>query len=439
MKVVLFGAGRSSFYLIDYLGKYLTEKGGTLIIADINTTPKNNEWEQHRAIKQELVNASDSIAVSNTVKGANLVVSLLPASLHESVADICLEQKIHLATASYVSKEMQKLHTKAVKKNLVFLNECGLDPGLDHMSAMQVIDKIKEQNNTLLEFESYCGGLPAPESEENPWKYKFSWNPRNVVLAGKAGTASFLHHGQIKYIPYHKLFERTDFIDIDGAGSFEGYANRNSLQYIDLYNIEGIKTLYRGTLRRPGFCKAWNLLVQAGMTDDSYEIEGLHSLTYAKFTNSFLPYSKDATENKFKKYLNADTASINMLRWLGLFDHEKINLQKGSPADVLQHLLTQKWAMKTNDKDLAVMLHKFVYQTNNHIKTKYCSLVVKGTDNVRTAMAKTVGLPLAISCKLILENKIKSKGVVLPITKEFYAPVLKELSKFQIVFHEKEF
>jgi len=276
-------------------------------------------------------------------------------------------------------------------------------------------------------------------NDDNPWQYKFTWNPRNVVLAGQ-GYVKFIQHGRYKYIPYQRLFRRTEVIHIPGYGYFEGYANRDSLKYLDVYNLRGIDTLYRGTLRRPGFCKAWDVFVQLGATDDSYELENVSEMTHREFTNTFLYYNPtDSVELKLAHYLNLGMESDEMYKmtWLGMFSDEPVGLEKGTPAQILEHILMKKWALEENDKDMIVMWHKFNYIDAEGIEQEeHATMVSIGDDDVNTAMSKTVGLPIGIATKLILEGKINMPGVHIPIKKEIYAPILAELKEFGLDFNE---
>ena len=320
------------------------------------------------------------------------------------------------------------------------MNEIGLDPGIDHMSAMQIIDKIRAKGGKMLLFESFTGGLVAPESDNNLWNYKFTWNPRNVVVAGQGGTAKFLQEGTYKYIPYNQLFRRTEFFEIEGYGKFEGYANRDSLNYKKAYGLQNVLTLYRGTMRRVGFSKAWNMFVQLGMTDDSYEVENSEGMSYREFVNLFLPYSPtDSVELKLRHLLKIDQDDI---RWeklleLNLFDAEKtVPLKNATPAQILQYILEDSWTLQNDDKDMIVMYHKFGYEIQGTKKQIDANMVVIGDNRKYTAMAKTVGLPVAIATLLILNKKITTPGVQIPITKEVYEPIIKELEAYGIAFKE---
>ena len=345
-----------------------------------------------------------------------------------------------MLTASYVADDIKELDGEFKAKNKLLIMECGLDPGIDHMSGMRVLDAIKDKGHQLTGFETFTGGLLAPNTEDNPWQYKFTWNPRNVVLAGQ-GIVKFIQHGKLKYIPYHRLFRRYEMIHIPEYGYFEGYANRDSLKYLDVYNLHGIGTLYRGTLRRPGFCKAWNIFVQLGATDDSFEMEGVSEMTHREFINSFLYYNPhDSVELKLAHYLNIDLEAEVMyrLKWLGIFDDELVGLESGTPAQILEHILKKKWTLSPEEKDMIVMWHKFDFIDNGKERQIQSHMVIEGKDSINTAMGLTVGLPLGIATKMVLTDKIKSSGVQIPINKDIYDPILNELEKFGITFIEKE-
>ncbi|MCX7744935.1 MAG: saccharopine dehydrogenase NADP-binding domain-containing protein [Flavobacteriales bacterium] len=442
-KILVIGAGKSATTLIDYLCEQAITNKWEVTVTDIRKEDALNKTQNRPGSHAEALDVADELRRKELISKHDVVISMLPAFMHSNVANDCLEFRKHLVTASYVSDEMQALNEEAKKKGLIFLNEIGLDPGIDHMSAMRILDQLKADGAELIGFETFTGGLLAPESEVgNPWKYKFTWNPRNVVLAASGGAVKFLHGGTFKYIPYHKVFRRTERITLDGIGTFEGYANRDSLKYLKLYQLEGIKTLYRGTLRRPGFCKAWDIFVQLGATDDSYIMEGSEHMTHREFINSFLLYHPtDSVEIKLAHAmrLDLDSDEMHMLEWLGIFSHEPIGFGKpGTPAQLLQKILEKKWTLNATDIDMIVMWHKFNYVLHGKEHEIHSTMVVKGTDAMNTAMAKTVGLPVAIATKLILEEKITTPGVQIPVTKEIYEPVLNELEKNGIRCSEKQ-
>ena len=376
------------------------------------------------------------------IQKADIVISMLPAHLHIEVAKDCITYKKHMVTASYVSDAMQELDAAAKENNLIFMNEIGLDPGIDHMSAMKIIDEIRDKGGKMILFESFCGGLVAPESDTNLWNYKFTWAPRNVVLAGQGGAAKFIQEGTYKYIPYHKLFRRTEFLEVEGYGRFEAYANRDSLKYRSVYGLDDALTLYRGTIRRVGFSKAWNMFVQLGMTDDSYKIDDSENISYREFVNLFLPFHPtDSVEIKLRLLLGLEQDDImwDKLMELDLFNKNKIvGLKDASPAQILEKILTDSWTLEAHDKDMIVMYHKFGYEINGVEKQIDSKMVCIGDDQTYTAMAKTVGLPVAMATLQILNGNIKTPGVQLPIRKEVYGPILHELETFGIHFKETE-
>jgi saccharopine dehydrogenase-like NADP-dependent oxidoreductase len=441
-KILLLGAGLSTSTLIRYLLDHAMEQDWKIRVGDISEESAKKKLNGHPRGESVQFDVHNPNELEQEVRNSDVVISLLPAKLHYIVAQCCVRNKKDLVTASYVSKEIQKLDKEARANGVLLMNEAGVDPGIDHMSAMQVINRIREDGDKLISFESATGGLVAPNFDNNPWRYKFTWAPRNVVLAGQGG-ARFYHNGKFKYIPYHKLFERIETVEIPGHGQFEVYANRDSLKYQDSYGLCDLLTMFRGTIRRPGFCEAWNLLVQLGATDDSYIMDDSENMTYRDFTNSFLSYNiVDPVESKLSRYLGIkeDSSLMKKLEWLGLFDNEmKIGIPSLTPAQCLQHILEQKWQLDPGDKDMIVMEHQFDYLHIGSHRKLYSTLVVIGEDQVHTAMAITVGLPVGIITKLILQGKISLKGVQIPVAKEVYEPVLSELSNYGIKFVERDF
>jgi len=443
-RILILGAGRSAVSLLDYLIDKSKEYGWEITIADANPEAAKS-LVGDAEVEITHLDATDDTRRLELISDANLIISMLPAFLHILVAKDCLKAKKNLITPSYVSKEMRELEGEVTEKGLIFLNELGVDPGIDHMSAMKLIDEIRAEGNEITCFESFTGGLVAPESDNNPWNYKFTWNPRNVVLAGQGGAVKFKHNGQFKYIPYQKLFRRTEIIEIPEYGRFEGYANRDSLNYRKTYGLEGIPTIYRGTLRRVGFSRTWDIFVQMGMTDDSYIMEGSEHMTHREFTNSFLTFNQhDSVELKLMHYMKLDQDSdiMDKLEWLGIFEDEPVGLNKPStPAQLLQRILEKKWSLDQGDKDMIVMWHKLCYKkegTSSESKEINSSLVVIGDESPRTAMAKTVGLPVAMAARLVLSGEFEKPGVYIPTIPELYTPILAELKDHGIEFNERE-
>lgn len=439
-KILIIGAGRSSSSLISYLLAYAKQHAWHITIADANKQAVETKISEYKDVATAVeFDVANTVLREQLISESDFVVSMLPAFMHGDVARDCVRLGKHIATASYVSSDMKELNEEAKSKNLILLNECGLDPGIDHASAMQVIHDIQAKGGKITSFQSFCGGLVAPESNDNPWGYKFSWNPRNVILAGQ-GTAQFIEDGKLKFIPYNRLFTQICTIEVDGYGQFDAYANRDSIGYKEPYGLDGVNTMLRGTLRQIGYCKAWNVFVKLGLTDDSFKIKNANALTYTDLLHSYLPAGTSSIKEKLIAFMGSeiDAEILNMLEYLELFSNKPISLTEGSPAELLQNLLEEKWLLKTGDKDMIVMQHLFEYELNGEAKKMTSSLVVIGDDEVHTAMAKTVGLPLAISIKNFLTGKFKLYGVQIPIVKEIYEPLLVELETLNIKFVEKE-
>ena len=445
--ILLIGAGRSASTLIKYLLDNSGKENWKITVADLSAELARQKTNNHPNSHAIALDISNEEQRANEISKVDLVISMLPATMHLPVAKECLKQKKNLVTASYVSKQMHDLNADAKKAGVIFLNEMGLDPGIDHLSAMKVIDEVHTKGGTMVTFRSYCGGLVAPESNDNPWGYKFTWNPRAVVMAGQSGdsagaTAQYLENGKVKYVPYTRLFSNAHTISVDGYGKFEAYANRDSLSYMDLYGLHDVKNMLRGTLRMPGFCRAWNAFIQLGLTDDNCKVSNSEKISYSELIESFLPEGKGGVKKKMAKFLKEKNNSpvMKKLDWLGIFKNQKIGLKDSSPAEILLDLLMKKWSLKSNDKDMVVMQHIFEYTTpttKNKLQRLTSSMVVIGENQIDTAMSKTVGLPLGIATKLILEGKINLKGVWIPTVKEIYDPVLAELENYGIHFVEK--
>ncbi|WP_336622393.1 saccharopine dehydrogenase C-terminal domain-containing protein [Labilibaculum sp. K2S] len=437
--ILIIGAGLSSTSLIQYLLKHSEKNNWKITVGDMSLESAQKKINNHPNGIALRFNLKDLEQRAEEISAADIVVSMVPASMHIMVAKECLRHRKHLLTPSYISSEMMELDEEAKEKGLCFLNELGVDPGLDHMSAMKIIDQIKERGGKIKTFKSFCGGLVAPDCDNNPWNYKFSWNPRNVVVAGQ-GTAQFKENGHYKYIPYHKLFSTLTKTKISGYGDFEVYPNRDSLQYCELYGLKNIPTIMRGTIRRPGYSEAWNVLVQLGCTDDTYIMKDSHKLTYLDYLLSFLPDSEKSTEENLADFTHIDVNSVILtkLKWLGLFSDEVVGLRNATPAMILQKILEQKWALEPTDRDLLVMQHLFDFEINGERKRITSSMTYEGTDREHTAMSYTVGTPLAIATKLLAKDKIRLKGIHIPTSPELYQPILAELENLGIKFMEEE-
>jgi len=430
----------SSSSLVRYLLDHSTNENWQVTLGDISKELAEKKIDAHPNGRAVHFDVDDDSQRVQCIQHADVVISMLPARMHYRVAKDCVDCGVHMLTASYVSDDIRSLDHQARENDVLLLNEMGVDPGIDHMSAMQVIDKIRESGGVITAFESSTGGLVAPEYDDNPWGYKFTWNPRNVVVAGQ-GVSRFLHNGRIKYIPYHKLFSRIETIQIPEVGDFEIYPNRDSLKYIDIYGLKNLQTMFRGTMRRPGYSRAWDVFVQLGMTEDNYHIVDSENMTFRDFINSYLPYEKDrSVEQKLCELLSLepDGEVMQKLQWLGIFEEKTIGLKNATPARILQSLIEPRWQLKSADKDMIVMQHVFDYEKNNRTRRLKSTLVFKGRDRLHTAMSITVGVPVAIAVRLLLSGQITLRGVQRPLSKEIYEPVMKELEEYGIYFREEE-
>ena len=417
--ILLFGAGKSATSLIQYLIGVATERDWRLVVAENNLPLAESKIGAAPCARAVAVNVSQEEQRDALVEQADIVISLLPPALHYQVALSCLMARRNLLTASYVDESIRELAPAVRDKGLLFLCEMGLDPGIDHMSALQLIGEIKAAGcDRILSFHSHTGGLVAPESDDNPWHYKISWNPRNVVLAGTAG-ARFKADGQIVTRPYSALWEGGGSIAVPGAGPLAWYPNRDSLPYIDLYGLQETETFIRTTLRHPDFLRGWGPIVRAGLTDDRQAVRsGVRTL--ADWSAPLLPLITDDTRPLYD--------------FLGLFGPESRPAGAATSADVLQYLLENRLAMHARDKDMIVMQHDIEFIRKGKRWTDRSTLVVKGQDHLHTAMAKTVGLPLGIAARLVLEGRIDLTGLHIPIMPELYMPVLQELEQLGIRF-----
>ncbi|HWL53509.1 MAG TPA: saccharopine dehydrogenase C-terminal domain-containing protein [Chthoniobacteraceae bacterium] len=440
--LLIMGAGRSATVLIAYLLKQGKRHGYTVTVADADLHAAQRCVAGHNHGKAVALNVLDDAARRQAVADHDLVVSMMPPQFHERVAHDCLDLGRHLATASYVTPGLKGWHEEVKRRSLVFMNEIGLDPGIDHMSAMQRIDAIRAAGGRMTGFRSSTGGLVAPESDDHPWHYKLSWNPRNVVLAGR-GTARFLERGIIRYIPYQRLFRQVQPISVPGMGEWEVYANRDSLSYREAYGLQEVETLFRGTIRRQGFCRAWDALVKLGLTDDAVTVSGSQALTYAALTEAFLGWEggrQGSLKTRLAALLEIEEHGevMEKLEWLGLLSDRKIGLEEATPAQILQAILLEKWPLKAEDRDMVIMQHVFEYEQERKARRLTSTLIVKGNNSVDTAMARLVGLPLGIFANLLMQGKVSARGVLLPTLPEIYEPVMAELAEHGVHFVEEE-
>lgn len=435
--ILVAGAGKSSTFLINYLLSHAPANKWKILVADgsqdaILQKTKNNPFSESAPV--DITNKSER---QRLVKKSDIVVSLMPPQLHILLAKDCLEFKKNLITSSYISPEMKEMDAAVKAADLMFMCEMGLDPGIDHMTASQIIHSIQRVAASITSFESFCGGLIAPESDNNPWHYKFTWNPKNVITAGQGGS-SFLQNGKNVSIPYEKTFENNKKVKVDGYGTFSYYPNRDSLRYLDLYDVPEVNTFLRATLRQPDFCKGWQAVVALDLTNEQETLKGFS--TYAEWLKFKTGWQgvvslKDHVAQKLQT--PSKEKVLGMLEWLGIFEENPILTQRDNSASILLDLLLEKWAMKPEDKDMVVMQHEVEYMHRNKASRLVSSMVVKGEDREHSAMAKTVGLPMGILARGIINRKINApKGVLIPNMASVYKPVLSELKHHGIQFRE---
>ena len=435
--ILVLGAGRSATSLISYLLDHAQTDGFGVCVCDLDLTLAQKKiGGHHRGTAHEL-DIHNEPARRSFIRDSSVVISMLPPPLHQLVALDCLDLGCHLLTASYLSDELEQLHDQVSKKNLLFMSEMGLDPGIDHMSAMRLIAEIRGGPHDILSFKSYTGGLISPESDDNPWHYKITWNPRNVVLAGKK-VARFREQDHQKFLPHNQLFKNAMTVDVPDYGSFEMYPNRDSIPYAKIYGFPTIGTIVRGTLRHHGFCNAWSALVDLGLTDHETRIDGRYFATYRDLLSAFLPGGKGADEEKIKARVSAATNQVvDQVLWL--LDQTPVPNEVMTMADFMEYLIIRKWCLKENDRDLVVMYHEVEYMEAGSRMRGQSSMVMQGRDQNHTAMAALVGLPLGICARLLHKGQIRLVGVHRPVHHSVFLPVLTELEKYGVIFSENAY
>jgi saccharopine dehydrogenase (NADP+, L-glutamate forming) len=438
--ILLFGAGKSATVLINYLLAESATNHWQIIVADADKNLIEAKTKNAPNTEAAVVDITKDEQRTALIQRANLVISMMPPALHYLVAKDCVALSKHLLTASYIDEQIRNLAPEITSKGLFFLCEMGLDPGIDHMSAMKIIDNLKTAGAKITSFKSHCGGLVAPESDSNPWHYKISWNPRNIIMAGNAG-AVYKEAGKTVTTEYHAVFENSQTVAFPGLTDLAWYANRDSLSYIPIYKLEEAATFIRTTLRYPSFCFGWDYIVNLGLTDTEDHDNIIDCETYLDWIERKLY----AVENRemdlneyFELYVQEEKEPLikELFNYLALTANTKLPKAAQCSADILQCIAEDKFAMQQNDKDMIVMLHEIDYIINGSQSSIKSALLVKGEDNLQTAMAKTVGLPLGIAAKLILSGEIVLTGLHIPTHKAVYEPVLKELARHGIVFEE---
>jgi saccharopine dehydrogenase-like NADP-dependent oxidoreductase len=432
--ILVIGAGRTSSSLINYLLELSPKYDWHITIADQSSELARQKAANHTRAKAIQFDVTDDQQRALQISRMDIVVSLLPETHHIYLVKDCIKHRAHLITASYISQQMASFNKEVENAGLIFLNEMGLDPGIDHMDTMRLISKVKAKGGKLISLRSYGGGLIAPECDDNPWGYKITWNPMNVVTAGMA-SARYVKDGKLKIVSYNRLFKDLRLVDVPGLGRFEAYPNRDSIKYRRIYNIPKIPNVFRGSLRKIGFCKAWNALVQIGLTDNRYIVPDSNKLTFSEWLSFYLDKENGtSTKKALAKFLNKseDGEIIKKIEWLGLLSNEKIRLTDVSPAEILLDLLKKKWELNEKDRDMVILQTEVEYEIDRRTEKIVSSLVMYGKPGFNTAMSSTVGLPIGIGVKLILSNEVKERGVIIPIYPDIYRPAMKELSDLGI-------
>lgn len=436
-KILIAGAGKSSSALIKYLLDHSAENNWKVTIIDANLDTIQSKTDNHFNAIPLAIDIMDSTLRQAAVKNSDIVLSVLPPDLHYLLAEDCLIYEKHLITSSYTSDKIQALDEQAKAKQLLFMNEMGADPGIDHMSTAKIIDEISTKGGKIVSFRSFCGGLVSKESDTNPWHYKISWNPNNIVSAGKSG-AVWLENGEEKQLDYINLYNPEKKVVINNE-VYGYYPNRDSLHYKELFNLSDVQTFERATLRHPDFIDAWQFIIKLNLTKDDikYDTDSLSFSNWVLLQNN----SKSLTDLLRTIKLSRSSKAYDNLYWLGIFDLHNICIGKATSAEILQNIIERKWKLQPRDKDLLVMHHETKYVINNETLEHHSSMEVEGENMIISAMAKCVGLPMAILAHKILEGEVDTKkinGVKIPIDKEIYNLVLPELEKLNIKFVEKE-
>ena len=427
--ILILGAGKSSSHLIRHLIENISNLQIKITILDLNIEPLACYKDIVNVELIQIPNGETSIYEAY-ISNSFLAISMLPASMHLAVAKLCLQAGCHLITPSYITSEMQALSNEVESKQLIFLNELGFDPGIDHLTTMRVYDQIEEQGGKLTSYRSYAGGLVSVKNDDNPWHYKFSWNPSNVIRAGQGGEIKYKKDNVEHKLSYLDLFSKSEVLKISNGQIFDAYANRDSLKYEALYGWEKMETLQRGTLRIHGFCEAWAVLVQLGLTDDLETNKSFKGRTYSEFYSSFLSIPVEEFMANQKPHVQ------EKLRYIGFTDNTSIIEKNGSAAEILQSVLVEKWKLNPEDTDWVVMVHFFIYELNGKKYEIESYFSLEGESNTYTAMSKTVGMPIAFATELILQNKIEARGVLMPTRKEVYQPILQRLEDIGMHFKE---
>ena len=442
-QILVLGAGQSAPYLISYLLKESEKNDWFVTVGDLQTENAEKAINLHPNGSAVPFDVNDAEMRNRQIQNADLVVNLLPPVFQYVIALTCVAHSKHMITASYQDDRVAAINPDINRKGILILNEMGLDPGIDHMSAMSMIQEVRDKGGYITSFRSYGSGLPAPDSKSNPLGYAITWSPRNVVMAGEFG-AQYMYNNQIKILPRHEVFQRTWAVQLEGVGKMEAYPNRDSLKYLSLFGLEKVHTMIRGTLRYPGWSETWHQIVRLGLPNESMHIPELGKYTYRDLVEMFLPLHSTGgnLEHRVANFLDISPTGRIMenLTWLGLFSDELISCPGTTATEVMVDLLRKKLTLPENGRDMVAILHEMEAeypQENNHREKLTSTFIEYGERGGYTAIAKTVGLPAAIAAKLVLNGQIPLTGCQLPTHPVIYTRVLEELKAAGFKFVEK--
>lgn len=440
-RILVLGAGQSSPSLIRYLLENAEEHDWFITVGDLDETAAAARVEGHPRGAAIRFNVNDPEMVETHVSQADIVVNFLAPPFQPFVARECVRQEVHMVSASYRSREIQELNETAQRNGVLILNEMGLDPGIDLMSAMEIIQRVRDNGGRILKFVSYGSGLPAPDSVDNPMKYVITWNPANVVGAGRNG-AQYLEDGKIKMLPYHHVFKQTWPVEVDGIGTLEAYPNRDSLAYKEHFGLPYVDTMIRGTLRYTGYSETWSQMVNLGVTNEILTIPDLANRSASELVEMCLPVHVNGAElrQRVANYLSINPTghTMDQLEWLGLFDTDKPGYKGATIADAMKHHLVERMPLREDKRDMVILVHKMLVEYEGGKREKIISTFVHfGTPGGHTAMSQTVGIPAAIATKLILTGKIPLTGTQIPLHPAVYQPVMRELEALGMTFTER--
>ena len=440
-QLLVLGAGHSASYLLEALLEDAEREDWFVTVGDLNEDLAKQAVGTHARGEAVRFDVTDAELRSTLIGHADVVINMLPAAYQDLVAWDCVNHGRHMMSASYRDRAVRDLDLDAKRKGVLLLCEMGLDPGIDHMSAMSLIQQLRDDGGRIVGFCSYGSGIPAPDQLQNPLRYAVTWDPRNVVMAGFHG-AQYMEDGNVKIVPYHQVFNHTWSVDVEGVGLLEAYANRDSLSYMKSFGLDHVRTMIRGTLRYPGWSETWGPIVRLGLPNEALRIPDLADRTYAEVVEMFLPLTKSVPlDQHVARFLQISPTGriMDNLRWLGLFSNERIGCKGDTSAAMLIHLLQTKLPLTPEMRDLVVLVHELDVEYPNDDRTPErirSTMVVEGETGGGTAMARSVGLPLVVAVKLLLGGELSLTGCLIPTHPAIYTPILERIEQVGLRFKE---